>query len=750
MTKNEAKKRIKKLTQEINRLRYLYHVKDAPEIDDIVYSSLMDELSKLEKQFPDLKSETSPTQRVGGKPLAKFKKIKHKVRQWSFGDLFNFEELKKWEEKIQRMIAKQPALKNEKVEYCCEIKIDGLKLILTYEDGKLVTAATRGDGKIGEEITHNVRTIQSVPLEINPAVSLVAVGEVWLPESELQRINAERKLHQETPFANSRNAAAGSIRQLDPKVAASRGLSTFIYDIDKIKIKKGKFQSLFLQNSETNLLVETDSFSANIFPFKNLNSKANLNSNLSLAKSSSFTKTTQFKLQAPTTQIEELQLLEKLGFKINTDYRLCQSIEEIEKFYQEWISKRDKQEYGIDGIVIKINSQKIQQALGYTGKSPRWGIAYKFPAERTTTVVEDISVQVGRTGILTPVAHLRPVSVAGSTVSRATLHNESEIKRLDLKIGDTVVIQKAGDVIPEVVEVLTNLREGNESNFNMLQACEKVCGGPVVKEKIGVKSSDESAGYYCQNKNSFAIQKEKIRHFVAKKGMNIDGLGEQIVEQLMSEGLVADVADIFELTLGDLLPLERFADKSAENLIQSIELAKKVKFEKFLFALGIRYIGEETTLLIKNNFLKVFAKKPKNLTDLIKLFSASQVEEWTAVDGIGEKAAQSLVDWFTDNDNLQLLEKMIAGGIEVQFDFKIPLKNNQNLLGKTFVLTGALQSMTRDEAKEKIRQVGGKISSSVSQKTDFVIVGKKAGSKKKKAQDLGVKILSEAEFKKLI
>ncbi len=694
MNKQEIKKRIEKLTKEIDRLRYAYHVKDDPSVDDIVYSSLMDELSKLESEYPELKSKNSPTQRVGGKPLEKFRKIEHKVRQWSFGDLFDFTELKKWEEKIKQMIEKYPELSEEKLDYCCEIKIDGLKLILTYENGELISAATRGDGKIGEDVTHNVKTIQSVPLQLDEKIDLVVVGEVWLPESRLIKINAERKKNDEDPFANSRNAAAGSIRQLNPKVVANRGLSTFIYDIDDIQINDSK-------------------------------------------------------IKIPENQTEELKLLEKLGFKTNLDYKLCNNIQEIEDYYRSWIDQKDKQEYGIDGLVIKINSQKIQDKLGYTGKSPRWGIAYKFPAERTTTVVEDISVQVGRTGVLTPVAHLRPVQVAGSVVSRATLHNEDEIKRLGLKIGDTVVIQKAGDIIPEIIEVLTNLREGKEKSFDMMRACEEICGGEVVKEKIGVKSSEESAAYYCKDKNSFAIQKEKIIHFVSKKGLNIDGLGEKIVEQLMNEGLVSDVADIFDLTLGDLLPLERFADKSAENLIESIDGNKNVQFDKFLFALGIRYIGEETTILVKNNLVKIFDKEIKALKDVIDNFKKTKVEVWMGINGIGDKAAESLVNWFSDEHNIRLLEKMIERGLSVEIEVESDSVNSE-FLGKSFVLTGSLQSMTRDDAKEKIRKIGGKISSSVSKNTDFVIAGEKAGSKKTKAEKLGVRISSEEEFEKMV
>ncbi|MEA3322865.1 MAG: NAD-dependent DNA ligase LigA, partial [Patescibacteria group bacterium] len=417
LSKEQATERVEKLTAEIDRLRVLYHVKDDPSVDDVVYSSLMDELRGLEEVYPDLKSPTSPTQRIGGVPLEKFKKTEHKVRQWSFDDLFDFDELQKWEEKIMRMMVKEGF--NEKPVYCCEIKIDGLKVILTYEKGKLATAATRGDGVIGEDVTHNIKTIHSVPLTLKYPIDIVVVGEVWLPESEFKRINKEREKIEEAQFANARNAAAGSIRQLDPAVAAQRGLEMFVYDIDLIDGNDNYFDN-------------------------------------------------------PSTQIDELELLEELGFKTNQSYKLCDDIGEIEKLYRSWIDKRNAQEYAIDGIVIKINDRNVQNALGFTGKSPRFAIAYKFPAERTTTVVEDITVQVGRTGVLTPVAHLRPVSVAGSTVSRATLHNADEIARLGVKIGDTVVLQKAGDIIPEIIEVLTNMRTGVEKDFNMIAACEVV------------------------------------------------------------------------------------------------------------------------------------------------------------------------------------------------------------------------------------------------------------------------------------
>jgi DNA ligase (NAD+) len=694
LSKKQAQERVEKLTAEIDRLRLLYHVKDDPSVDDVVYSSLMDELRGLEEMYPQFKSPTSPTVRIGGTPLEKFKKTTHKVRQWSFDDLFDFEELVKWEEKTIRLMQKKGITK--KPEYCCEIKIDGLKIILTYENGKLVTAATRGDGVIGEDVTHNIKTIHSVPLELVYPIDMVVVGEVWLPEKELVRINKEREKAGEAKFANARNAAAGSIRQLDPAVAAHRKLEMFIYDID--------------------LLENFDKY-----------------------------------IESPKTQIDELKLLEKLGFKTNQSYKLCKNVNEIETLYKSWVDKRNVQEYAIDGIVIKVQDIQVQNTLGYTGKSPRFAIAYKFPAQRTTTVVEDISVQVGRTGVLTPVAHLRPVSVAGSTVSRATLHNKDEIDRLGVKIGDTVVIQKAGDIIPEIVEVLVNMRTGDERDFDMIKACEEICGGPIVKDVIGTKGEEESAAYYCKDKNSFAIQKERLRHFVSKKGLNIEGAGEKIVEQLMNEGIISDAADIFELKIGDIDHLERFADKSAQNLIDAIEIAKKdVKLEKLLFALGIRYVGEETTILIVNNISKITTQKVETLKDVVEVFSKITKEQWESIDGIGGRAASSLVEWFGNEQNQKMLLRMYELNVVISYKGGQGISQNEEVVGKNFVLTGTLPTLSRDVAKEKIRDAGGKIVSTVSKKTDFVVVGQKAGSKLIKAKKMGVDVIDEDGLLKLL
>jgi len=711
-SKSEIKQRVEKLCKLIDKYRYQYHVLDRPEISDEVFDSLTRELRGYEEKYPEFRTPDSPTQRIGGKPLKKFDNVRHIRRQWSLDDAFSFEELRAWEEKILRMLAKKGI--QEKPEYSAEIKIDGLKIVLAYEKGLLVQAATRGDGVIGENVTEQVKTIQSVPLKLAKQVNAVVVGEAWMKKSDLEKINKEREKEKLPPFANSRNAAAGSIRQLDPKVTAKRRLDSFIYDIDDIE---------------------------NEFP---------------------------------PTQIRELEFLKQLGFKVNEYHKLCKNIEEVEKFFRSWEGKRVLQEYGIDGVVVKINQRGLQDTLGYTGKAPRWAIAYKFVPEKVTTIVEDIKVQVGRTGALTPVAHLKPVQVAGSTVSRATLHNEDEIKRLDVRIGDTVVIHKAGDVIPEIVEVLKKLRSGKEKKFHMPTRC-PICGGGVKREILNPKSQNPiksqnqksktpqiSAMHYCLNKKCFAIEKENIIHFVSRKGFDIEGLGEKIVEQLMNEGLIANIAEIFELKIGDLEPLERFAEKSADNLVRAIEKSKKIEFPKFLYALGIRHVGEETTILIAKaismefpisnfqfpNKSKIKNPKIENSDDIIKYFPKISVEDWMGIKGIGEKSAKSLNEWFNDKENLKLLEKM--KNLEVEVRFPALHVASRMLHNKTFVLTGELESLTRDEAKEKIRLLGGDISSSVSKQTDFVVVGKNPGSKYDKARELGVKIVNEKEFIRLI
>jgi DNA ligase (NAD+) len=715
----ERKQRAEKLRKVIDDYRYRYHVLDDPTVTDESYDSLMDELRKIEKKYPELKTADSPTQRIGGEPLDKFKKTEHKVRQWSLDDAFSFEDLKDWEERNLKILGKNqphpnPPLSrgrgtktpfNLKLDYVVEVKIDGLKIILDYENGILKRGATRGDGKIGEDVTENIKTIQSVPLKLKESLNLTVTGESWLSNSELERINKERKKNKMPEFANSRNAGAGSIRQLDPKIAASRKLDSFIYDLSYLP------PSLKLRRT----------------------GKA---------------KSEKLKLKSPETQLEELKFLENLGFKVNREYQHCKSLEEIKKVYQKWEKIKDDQDYGIDGLVIKINSKEIQDALGHTGKSPRYAIAWKFPAEKTTTVIEDVKIQIGRTGALTPVAVLKPVRIAGSTVARATLHNEDEIMKKDIRIGDTVVVQKAGDVIPEVVEVIKKLRTGKEKKFRMPKVC-PICGGAVKRKTILDKKRNGSAAHYCTNEKCFAIEKEKMSHFISKKGFNIDGLGEKIVEQLISEGLIVSVADIFQLKKENLMPLERFEEKSADNLIQAIKASKEIDLNKFLFALGIRHFGEESSFLIID-YISGKNRLIKNPADLVDVFEKISKEDLAEIKGVGERMAESVIGWFRNDENKRILEKMTDFGVNFSASEVSNLAKNSPFSDKTVVLTGSLEKYTRDEAKKIIRNLGGNISSSISQKTDFLLVGKDPGSKHKKAKELEMRIINEGEFEEMI
>ncbi|MBP6889797.1 MAG: NAD-dependent DNA ligase LigA [Candidatus Moranbacteria bacterium] len=690
--------RIRALRAEIDRHRMAYHALDQPEISDEAYDALYNELVVLEQEYPHFVVPESPTQRVGAEPLVAFEKIQHEVAQWSFDDIFDFEELRAWDSKVKKLLTQQGISldENENIEYCCELKIDGLKMILTYHEGILIQGATRGDGTVGENVTQNLRTIQSVPLRLNEPLDIIVVGEVWLAASELQRINAERIADGDPVFANPRNAAAGSIRQLDSKVVAKRKLDAFVYDIDKIDASEKRNQT--------------------------------------------------------KTQEEELQLLRTLGFKVNTKYRRCDTIQEVEAYYQEWAKQRHGLSYGLDGIVIKVNSRRFQEALGYTGKAPRFGIAYKFPAEQATTVVENITVQVGRTGVLTPVAHLRPVRIAGSTVSRATLHNADEIARLDVRIGDTVILEKAGDIIPEVVAVLPALRTGKEQVYLLPTYC-PICQSPVTRREERDKQgrTEASVAVYCTNPVCFAIERERIVHAVGRKGLDIVGLGEKIIEQLMNEGLVSDLADVFDLSVGDLEPLERFADRKAEKLVQSIRDARTLSLEKFLFALGILHVGEETARLIADHLRGEYQEaigSPKTVQEIADFLRQKTEEDWATLKGIGAKSAESLRTWFADTKHQEMLSRLQKQGImiilpEIQTE-------RQPLLGKTFVLTGGLSSFTRDEAKDMIRRQGGAVSSSVSQKTDYVVSGEHPGSKYDKAKELGITILDEAELRTLL
>lgn len=682
----EITERVEKLRALIERHNHLYYVLDKPEIEDSAYDSLLEELSKLEAEYPSLQTETSPTQRVGGKPLKEFKKVRHKVPQWSFNDAFSEKDMIAFDERVKRFLKNFQGSVLESLDYLCELKIDGLKIVLEYEKGVLKTAATRGDGLIGEDVTNNIKTIKSIPLNLTKPVDVIVEGEVWLPKSNFEKINKEREKAGETVFANPRNAAAGTIRQLDPKIVAERKLDSFIYDLSALP---------------RTVLKMPDSQG-------------------------------QFLAIEPQTQQDKLSLLQELGFKVNPFFKKCENIDDVIKFWKSWQDKKDGENYLIDGIVIKVNDIKYQKALGFTGKAPRFAIAFKFKAEQVTTVVEDIVLQVGRTGVLTPVAHLRPVLVAGSTVSRATLHNEDEIKRLDVRIGDTVILQKAGDVIPDIVSVVKEMRTGKERVFVWPKKVAD-CGGDGTIERV-----EGQAVWRCRNKNSFIQKKRRFYHFVSKAAFDIERLGPKIIDALLEAGLISTYDDIFTLKKGDLLALPRFAEKSAHNLLSSIEKSRNVSLPRLIISLSIPNVGEETALLLAKNFQ----------FSIYNLQKATK-EELEKIEGIGPVVAKSIIDWFADRENRKFLDKLLKQ-IKIQsFHPKLP-SSGSKFLNKTFVLTGTLATMTRDEAKQKIRELGGNVSNSVSKETDYVVVGENPGNKYEKAFELAVKILNEEEFKNLL
>ncbi len=675
MLRSEAKKRIEKLKQEINHHRYLYHVLDRVEISDAAADSLKNELAKLEAQFPDLVTSDSPTQRVSGKALDGFTKVRHAVRQWSFNDAFSLAEMQEWEERLKKILRSQG--RPSQLDYVCELKIDGLHVVLTYQKGLFVQGATRGDGVIGEDVTQNLKTIEAVPLRLEEDVDLVCEGEVFMRRSVFAALNKKLKKEKRALLANPRNAAAGGIRQLDPRIAAERELDIYTYEIDEAS-----------------------------FP-------------------------------VPLKQQEILEKLQQLGLKVNKNFAYCSTLQAVEAYYHKWQKRKDEIDFWYDGIVVKVNDREIQKALGYVGKGPRFIIAYKFSAEEATTIVREIKVQVGRMGTLTPVAILDPVRIAGSTVSRATLHNEDEIRRLGLMIGDTVIIHKAGDIIPEVVKVLPGLRTGKEKNFKMPARC-SICGTPVIKPPGEV-------AYRCPNKSCYAQEQEKLIHFASKRAFNIVGLGEKIIKKLMDEGLIITAPDIFALKQGDLEPLERFATKSAQNLIASIQKAKTVALAHFIFALGIRYIGIETAALLAD-FLATKVQ-PLTIKKLMQVASKIGAAEWRQVEGVGEKVAASLYAYFQSKRNCKILDDLEKAGIILQY-FKST--QPQKFAGLTFVLTGALKNFTRDQAKQRIEELGGNVTSAVSAQTDYVVAGEEPGSKLSKAKALGVRVISEDEFKKLL
>ena len=681
MIQGSVQERYEKLKAAVNYHRRLYHVYDKEEISQAALDSLKHELSNLEKKYPALIAPDSPSQRVAGEPLSFFTKVRHKVVQWSFNDAFTGDEIREFDTRVKRFL--KPSFGDTSPEYVCELKIDGLKIVLEYEKGLLKVASTRGDGEVGEDVTNNIRTIESVPLSLSRPIDIIVEGEVWMSSKNLAELNEARAKNAEPLFSNPRNAAAGGIRQLDPAIAAKRKLDVFIYDVAR--------------TSE----------------------------------------------EFPRTQNEELEYLRELGFKVNPHHTLAKNIEEVIAYWEKWQPRRKmvgvptsdapigtSEEYWIDGAVVKINERKYENALGYTGKAPRFAIAFKFPAEQVTTKVTGIVLQVGRTGVLTPVARLESVSVAGSVVSRATLHNEDEIKRLDVRIGDTVILQKAGDVIPDIVRVLTEMRTGKEKKYKFPTHV-PACGGDGAIERI-----PGQAAWRCVSKNSYSQFKRKLYHFVGKHCFDIDGMGPKIVDALLDNKLISTYGDIFTLKRGDLLALPRFAEKSVDNLLSSIEKSKVVELPRLITALSIPHVGEETAYVLAGQF--------KTLDELI----SSTKENLQNVDGVGDVVADSTVSWFADKKNKKMLSHLLKH-VRIRIASRLRA-TGYKLSGKTFVFTGTLSKMSRDEASSVIRANGGAVSGSVSGKTSFVVVGDNPGSKYDDARKFGVKILSEKDFLDLL
>lgn len=681
MSKAQAKERIGHLRETINKYRYQYHVLDRSDISEAVLDSLKKELFDLEQQYPDLVTSDSPTQRVGGKALEKFKKVTHDVRMLSLNDAFSEDDMRDWVTRLENHLELRTKNLLPVTDFFCDLKMDGLAVELVYENGTLTQGSTRGDGLVGEDITQNLRTIEAIPLRLSIQNSkfkiparLIVRGECFLTKKEFERINTELEKNGEKTYANPRNLAAGSIRQLDPKITASRKLDFYAYSLHDAEIK-----------------------------YKTLSDK--------------------------------YAALKQYGFKTNPEARVVNSLKQVFAFKNEIEKKRDKLQFEIDGIVVTVNDTDIFDAGGVIGKAPRGAVAFKFAAKEATTVVEDIKVQIGRTGAVTPVAHLKPVQVGGVTVKHATLHNADEIERLGLKIGDTVIVSRAGDVIPKITKVLPELRTGQEKAFHMPSKC-PYDDSTIVKNGVL---------YICPNTECGARHREQIYHFVAVFG--IDGMGPKIIDRFLDEGLIDDAADIFTLEADEIQVLERFGEKSAQNLTQEIERRKKITLPKFINALGIIHVGEETALALARAIsnLQFTIYKPK---DTLKAFEKMSLENLQQIPDIGPVVAKSIATWFREKRNIRFIEKLDEVGVTVaSYELRVA---SGKLEGQSFVLTGTLTGMSRDEAKEKIRALGGTVSESVSKKTSYVVAGVEPGSKKDKASKLGVTILTEEEFLKLL
>ena len=665
MNKKEAKERIKELRAKTEYYATKYYDDDNPEISDFEYDMLMLELRNLEKQYPEFITKELLTQKVGGHVKEGFEKVTHDVPLQSLQDVFSLEEVEDFDVRMHQK-AQENGIEN--VSYVVETKIDGLSAALEYKEGKFVRGATRGNGLVGEDVTQNLKTVKTIPMEIKDKIDITVRGEVFIAKKEFEEMNQERQENEEELFANARNAAAGSLRQLDSRVTAKRPLDIYIFNVQKIEGKE--FNSHY----------------------------------------------------------EELEYLANLGFNVNPVRIQCKNIEEVKEAIKKIGEMRENLTFGIDGAVIKIDNLKFREILGSTVKVPRWAIAYKYPPEKKETILKDIVCQVGRTGVITPMAILEPVKVAGSTISKTTLHNEDFIKEKELKIGDTVVIQKAGDVIPEIVEVVKNKRTGEEKNFEMPHKC-PVCGADAVREEG--ESAIRCTGIECPAKLY-----RNLVHFVSREAMNIDGLGESIIAQLLDKQLIQNIADIYTLEFEDIASLKKNGKKFAQNLMDSIENSKQNDLYRLITALGIRHVGGKAS--------KMLAKKYKTLDNL----AGASFEELQEMNDVGEVMANSIVEFFAQDQTRDLMEKLKQAGVNTEV---IEEETGDNRFeGKTFVLTGSLEEFTRKEAEELIEKYGGKTSGSVSKKTDYVLAGEEAGSKLKKAQELGVTIITEQEFKEMV
>ncbi|MBU3571473.1 NAD-dependent DNA ligase LigA [Priestia aryabhattai] len=657
-----AKSRVQELRDVLNQYGYEYYVLDQPSVPDAEYDKLMNELIEIEESFPELKTADSPTQRIGGQVLDAFEKVQHQTSMLSLGNAFNEEDLRDFDRRVRQAV-------EDEFSYVCELKIDGLAVSLRYEDGYLVLGATRGDGTTGENITENLKTIRSIPLRIKEPLSMEVRGEAFMPRKSFEALNEAKMERDEVPFANPRNAAAGSLRQLDPKTAAKRNLDIFVYAM-----------------TDTGEL-EIDSHS------------------------------------------ESLNLLDDLGFKTNKERQTCETIDDVIAYIESWQTKRPELSYDIDGIVVKVDSFDQQAELGTTAKSPRWAIAYKFPAEEVVTKLVNIELTVGRTGVITPTAILEPVQVAGTTVQRASLHNEDLIREKDIRIGDYVVVKKAGDIIPEVVNVIEEKRTGEEQEFTMPTHCPE-CESELVH-------LEGEVALRCINPSCPAQIREGLIHFVSRNAMNIDGLGEKVISQLFREQLIKDVADIYTLTKQQLIELERMGEKSADNLIAAIEASKENSLERLLFGLGIRHVGAKAAKTLAQHF------------ETIDKLTKATYDELVAINEIGAKMADAIVAYFTQEEVQELIHELKEYGVNLTYKGPklVSVENVDSVFaGKTVVLTGKLEQLSRNEAKAQIEALGGKVTGSVSKKTDLVVAGEEAGSKLTKANELEIEVWDEARL----